>query len=231
MHETTTNRPDERTMMDLDVLAALINELSALCLTKPVRKLGKHIPSANDLTYRAMERLQEQLAEDVLLALGDDYRAERERAAKDAGAAWHPATRYILALGAAVDLQLSQRVTSALAYAAKSHGSHPQAGEIAKAPAAKTTAELVSEAMGHDTESYTSPDGEALEDLCMEIPATPPRIEMERSFEASNTGEIVQLRYLFEDGSAIVEKNTDTHQGWDIEGPEPWTWKSDSAAL
>jgi hypothetical protein len=31
------------------------------------------------------------------------------------------------------------------------------------------------------------------------------------------------VRYEFNDGSAIV----DSGDGWDIEGPEPWTWRSE----
>ena len=86
-----------------------------------------------------------------------------------------------------------------------------------------TTAQKVAEIMGGDGQEFKMPDGRELDEICRDNGADAER----------GGGQVVEgrdapidpqwTRYVFADGSAIVDCDT----AWDVEGDTPWSWEGE----
>ena len=82
----------------------------------------------------------------------------------------------------------------------------------------QTTADIVSARLDNDGTKYRTSDGWTLDELVLDHHG---RTEQEKPRDAGG-----RARHVFPDGSAIVCAGG----GWDVEGSEPFSWRSCPAA-
>ncbi len=84
-----------------------------------------------------------------------------------------------------------------------------------------TTAKVAAKMAGNDGQEWTGPDGMTLDEICRQLGADISTGDGVYIEGRETPVDPQWLRYLFEDGSAIVDCGT----GWDIEGSTPWSWE------